>query len=478
MTQPQTFAQTFDYLILGAGSAGLTFAAVAAQLGHKVALFEAHKMGGDCLNYGCVPSKAFIAAAKTGQDWAYAMAHIQQTIAAIAPHDSAERFSKLGVTVIQQAASFVDDQTVKTPDGQRYRGRRILIATGSSPFIPPVPGLSDTPYLTNETFFSLAEPPKELLILGGGPIGIELAQASAKLGTKVMVIEAGPTILSKDDPELVAVVRANLEADGVTLLTGHKVVAAERTGDPNGEQNGGPNGGRIHLTLEANGQQTTCSGTHLLVAAGRQPNVAGLNLDLAHVAYNQRGIIVNKAMRTSNKRIFAAGDVVGPFQFTHMAGYQAGLVIRRSLFGLITTKASYNAVPWVSYTTPELAQIGLNEPAAKAMYGDNIRVTKVAYKDNDRAQTDGTTSGFAKLITTHKGKVLGVSIVGAQAGELITPWSLVLSGKIKLSAMAGLVYPYPTLGDLNRQLASAFYQPSFYSPRTGWISRWLSRLLG
>ncbi len=465
-----------DLCIIGAGSAGLSVAAGAAQLGQRVVLCEQAHMGGDCLNFGCVPSKALIAAGKAAQrirdagrfgikasapviDAAAVRAHVRGVIAAIEPNDSQARFEGLGVKVIRAHARFRDDRTIEAGD-HIVRARRFVVATGSSPFVPPIPGLAPTPHFTNETVFDLDETPRHLIIIGGGPIGCELAQAHRRLGAEVSVIEAF-TICPKDDPELVAVVRAALLADGVQINEGAKVKAVAGTT------------GAITVTMESKDGERTLSGSHLLVAAGRRANVAGLDLEKAGIAYTPKGITVDASLRTSNARIFAIGDVAGALQFTHIAGYHAGIVIRRALFRL-PAKASYVAAPWVTYTEPELANVGLTEAQARAQHGE-IRVARWPFHDNDRAQAERETEGLVKIVATPRGRILGAGIAGPQAGELIQPWVLAISKGLTMRDMSGMIVPYPTLGEVNKRAASAFFTSALFSPRTKWLVRLLAR---
>jgi pyruvate/2-oxoglutarate dehydrogenase complex dihydrolipoamide dehydrogenase (E3) component len=469
---------SFDLVIIGAGSAGLVMAAVAAELKFSVALVEGHKMGGDCLNYGCVPSKALLAAAhkahaaaglsafgiraKPEVDFGAVMAHVRGVIAAIAPHDSEERFRGLGATVVRGHATFADSHTV-VADGQRLRGRRIVIATGARAFVPPIKGLAEVPYLTNETLFDLTTLPAHLLVLGGGPIGVEMAQAFRRLGSAVSLVEAAPRILGRDDPDLAAVVRAQLIDDGITLYEGIAVTQAD----------GKAGALRLHL---ADG--TVAQGTHLLVAAGRAPNVEELGLEAAGVTFSNKGIPTDGAMRTNKRHIFAIGDVTGPYQFTHMAGYQAGLVIRRSLFGGVTTKADYRAVPWVTYTQPELAGVGLTEQQARQRYGHKVRVVSVPTGGTDRAQAERDDKGLLKVILHPNGTVLGAGMAGTQAGELIHQWAAFVQLRLPFKRMAEVIHAYPTRAEINRKAVSAFYRDKLYAPLTRRLSHLMFRILG
>ncbi|MEK9754908.1 MAG: FAD-dependent oxidoreductase, partial [Rhodospirillaceae bacterium] len=388
-----------DICVIGGGSGGLSVAAGAAQLGAKTVLVEKHKMGGDCLNTGCVPSKALLAAGHAAQGvrhaWRFGIAaelqgidagqvfgHVHDTIAAIAPMDSVERFEGLGVQVIQAAARFISPGEVEAGD-HRIRARRFVVATGSSAFVPPIPGLDTVPYLTNETVFEQQDLPRHLIVLGGGPIGVELAQAHRHLGAQVTVVEMFK-IMPKDDPELVDVVRQRLIADGIAVREGAKVVRIEKTG------------AGFDVVAEVNGREERYSGDRLLVAAGRRPTVDGLGLDAAGIDHSPKRIAIDARLRTSNKRVFAIGDVAGSYHFTHVAGYHAGIVIRNALFRL-PAKVDYSALPWVTYSAPELAQVGLGEAQAREQ-GLQFRILRWPFHENDRAQAEAETDGLVKAV--------------------------------------------------------------------------------
>jgi pyruvate/2-oxoglutarate dehydrogenase complex dihydrolipoamide dehydrogenase (E3) component len=448
---------TFDIAIIGAGSAGLSVAAAAAQFGEKVVLFEKHDMGGDCLNTGCVPSKALLAAAKAAQahrssvpygvaadapkvDFAQVMAHVEKVIGTIAPLDSQERFEGLGVKVVRAAARFTGRNTLEA-EGQTYTARRIVIATGSRAGVPPIPGLADVPFFTNESIFKNRVLPKHLVVIGGGPIGLEMALAHRRLGSEVTVLEASRP-LAKDDPELAGVVLDALKAEGIVIHSGAKIqkVSKSKSG--------------IAIATEASG---VIEGSHVLVAAGRVANVEGLDLEKGGVEYTKRGITVGANLRsTSNPHVYAAGDVAGSLQFTHVAGYHAGLVIRHALFRL-PVKARTDIIPWVTYTDPEMAHVGLTEADARKAHGDTIRVLRWPFHDNDRAVAEGKTKGLVKIVTLKNGRIIGASIVGANAGDLIAMWTLAITGKQKISAIANMVLPYPTLGEAGKRAAITYY---------------------
>ncbi|TYC67882.1 dihydrolipoamide dehydrogenase [Stappia sp. BW2] len=462
---------TPDICVIGAGSAGLSVAAAAAAFGVDVVLIEKGLMGGDCLNYGCVPSKALLAAAKAAHaqeaagrfdvhggrqevDFAAANDHVRKVIAAIEPHDSQERFEGLGVTVLREGARFTGPDEVLA-GAVRIKARRFVVATGSSAFVPPIPGLEDVPYLTNETLFELRERPEHLAIIGGGPIGLEMAQAHRRLGSSVTVFEAQKA-LGKDDPELAAVVLDTLRAEGIRILEQTAVETVSRSGE-----------GLAISAKDADGQAVTVEASHLLVATGRAPNVEGLGLDEAGIDHDRKGITVDKGLRTSNRRVYAIGDVAGGLQFTHVAGYQAGLAIRSILFRLPVSMNS-DIVPWVTYTSPELGHVGLSEAEARARYGSGVKVLTADYDGNDRAQAEGLTKGRLKLIAGPRGKLLGADIVGAQAGEVINLLSLALSRKMTMKDLAGFIAPYPTLGELVRRAAISYYAEA---PKNAWLRR-------
>jgi pyruvate/2-oxoglutarate dehydrogenase complex dihydrolipoamide dehydrogenase (E3) component len=465
-----------DVCVIGAGSGGLTVAAGASQMGATVALIERGEMGGDCLNYGCVPSKALLAAARAAEamrradrlgverhdpriDFARVMAHVHGAIAAVAPHDSQERFEGLGVRVIRAQARFTGRDTVEA-GGETIRAKRFVIATGSSPLVPPIPGLDKVSYLTNETVFENTVRPAHLLVVGGGPIGLEMAQAHRRLGALVTVVEKF-TILPKDDPELVDVVRARLLGEGVALMEGAEVKRVDAT----------PSG--VAVVVARDGGEVTLAGSHLLVAVGRRANLADLDLKAAGVAHGAQGIATDSRLRTGNRRIFAVGDVTGRFQFTHMAGYHAGIVLRNILFRL-PAKVDDGAVPWVTYTEPELAQVGLSEAEARKRHG-KVTVLRWPFHENDRAQAERDTAGLVKAVMDRSGRILGAAIAGPHAGELIQPWCLALAQGMKIGAMASVILPYPTFGEASKRLASSWYTPKLFTERTRKIVRFLMR---
>lgn len=453
-----------DVLVIGAGSGGLSVAAGASQMGADVVLLEGHKMGGDCLNYGCVPSKALLAAAKrahqaegadrfgvklnlAGVDYAAAKDHVADVIAQIAPVDSQERFEGFGVRVIREFGKFISRNEVEA--GQyRIRARRIVIATGSRPFVPPIEGLEDVPYLTNETVFDLREKPNHLLIIGGGPIGIEMAQAHSRLGCDVTVIE-GAKALGKDDPETAGIVLDRLRGEGIEIIEDAPVTRIEKTGSG------------IGVTVK-DGRKF--EGSHLLVAVGRKSNTETLNLSAAGIETTKTGIRVDDGLRTSNRRVYAIGDVSGGMQFTHVAGYHAGVIIRSLLFAL-PAKAKTSHIPWATYTDPELAQVGQTETQARTEFGNRVEVVRFEFLHNDRAIAERVTEGLIKVMVV-KGRPVGVSIAGHQAGELIGMWSLAIANRLKMSQIAAMVSPYPSIGEINKRAAGVYFSPRLFDNPT------------
>ncbi len=463
-----------DICVIGGGSGGLSVAAGAVQMGASVVLLEGGKMGGDCLNYGCVPSKALLAAGKhahamtTGApfgitpiepqvDYATAKGHVKAVVDGIAPHDSVERFEGLGVKVITEYGRFISPREVQA-GAHTIRARRFVIATGSSPFVPPIPGLDSVRYYTNEDIFELQEQPAHLIVIGGGPIGMEMAQAHARLGSKVTVLE-GFKALGKDDPELAAIALERIRAEGVEIVEG--AMASEISAE----------GGVTVKTKDG----ASYTGSHLLMAVGRKTNTGGLDLEKAGIEYDRPGITVGANLKTSNRRVYAIGDVAGGLQFTHMAGYQAGIVIRSALFGL-PAKASTAHIPWATYTDPEMAQVGLTEAQAKEKHGAAVEVLRFDFAENDRARAELNTTGLIKVMVV-KGRPVGASIVGAQAGELIQIWALVIANRLKIGAVAAMVSPYPTMGEINKRAAGAYYTPRlFENDRVKKIVRFVQKL--
>jgi len=462
-----------DLCVIGGGSGGLTVAAAARAFDASVVLIEANEMGGDCLNTGCVPSKALIAAAKAAHageeakkygvnyavpkiDFAKVHEHVHGVIANIAPHDSVERFEGLGATVIKARARFTDEKTVVAGD-TTIQARRFVVATGSRAAVPPIPGLDKVPFLTNESVFDLTNLPEHLIIIGGGPIGMELAQAFQRLGAKVTVIEMFDP-LGKDDPELTAIALERIKGEGVEMLGGTGVKSVSGKADA------------ITVTTEKDGKAKKISGTHLLVATGRAPNVEDMGLEVAGVKFDKRSISVGVDLRTTNRRVYAIGDVAGGLQFTHVAGYHGGLVVRSALFGL-PARENRNIIPWATYTDPEIANVGLSEAAARERHGDDVKVIRWTFAENDRARATRETDGLVKLITLKNGKIIGCGIVGAHAGELIALFAFAIANGLKVGSLSKFVAPYPTLSELARRVGVAWYADKIDNP---WIGRWLS----
>ena len=466
-----------DICVIGAGSGGLSVAAAAAAFGVPVVLVERGAMGGDCLNYGCVPSKALIAAgrhaeairnasrfgiadAKPEVDFAAVHDHARSVIASIAPNDSVARFTALGVKVIQAEGRFRDRRTLLAGDFE-IRPRRFVIATGSSPLVPDLPGLDTIPYLTNETIFDLKRRPSHLVIVGAGPVGCELAQAHRRLGTRVTIIDSGRA-LGREDPELAAVALRRLRAEGVDIREKSKILAVERRGRSG-----------VSVFVDGPGGAESIDGSHLLLAVGRRPNVDSLDLGKAGIRFGPRGIVVSAELRTSNRRAYAIGDVAGGLQFTHVAGYHAGLVLRALLFRL-TAREDRRAIPRVTYTDPEVAQVGLTEAEALAKHR-GVRILRWSYAENDRAQADLSTEGLIKVIAGRRGRILGVGIAGAGAGEMISLHALALAKGMSVRDLAGFVAPYPTLAEIGKRASMSYFADATRKPLVRWIVRLLRR---
>ncbi len=442
-----------DICVIGAGSGGLSVAAGAAQLGLRTVLIEGAEMGGDCLNRGCVPSKALLAAGARGEDWQTAHQAVRDAIASIAPHDSQERFEGLGVTVIRDWARFTGPKTVVAGDTE-VRARRFVIATGARPRVPALAGLSDLPYLTSDTIFDLAERPKHLLILGAGPIGLEMAQAHRGLGCAVTVVDVAAPLGAADPTHAAALVDA-LAAQGIRIIAPHRPVAARATADG------------VEILLD---DGEALQGSHLLVAAGRVAALDDLGLGAAGVTLDPRGVpLLGPDLRArGNGRVFVIGDAAGQGHFTHVAGYHAGIVVRRAVFGL-PAKLRHDHIPRCVYTSPEIAAIGLTEAEARTRHGAALTVIRLPMSANDRAVAEGRTGGEILLLAV-KGRAVGVSIIGPQAGELIGFWALVMAKNLPLTAVSGVVLPYPTRSEINKRAASTYLSPKLFG------NRWLRGL--
>ena len=464
---------TPDLCVIGAGAAGLSVAAAAAAFGVPVVLIEKGRMGGECLNTGCVPSKAMIAAGRRAEtlrtsapfgvkaappsiEFEAVNDHIHRVIGSIAPNDSRERFAGLGVRVIEGEARFRDRQTVVVgPDTDvefEIKARRFVIATGSRPIVPLISGIEQVPYLTNENAFEARERPKHLIVVGAGPVGLELAQAFRRLGSDVTVLDAAQPF-GKEDPECAVVVLYALAREGITVRGGVKVDRVRRLRQ------------RIEIVL-AGETEETIQGSDLLVAIGRRPNIDTLALHAGGIGYEPHGIAVDKRFRTSNSRVYAIGDVTGLPRFTHSASHQASLLVRHLLFRL-PVKMNVDEIPRVTFTDPELAHVGLTDKQARERHG-NIRVLRWPYYDNDRGQTELETRGHIKVVTTAKGLILGATIVGAAAGEQITAWTLAINQGLNIRAFAELVVPYPTYSEVGKRAAVTFFTPRL---TTTWVRR-------
>lgn len=445
-------AVDYDIVIIGGGSGGLVVASAAAQLNAKVALVEKDRLGGDCLWFGCVPSKSLLHASRVAHEvknssrfgiyttppdiqFAEATDHVQKVISTIQPNDSPERFESLGVEVIFGEGQFKDEKTFSV-NGRDLKARAFVVSTGSRPKVPPIEGIEEAGFLTNEQVFSLKERPESLAVIGAGPIGCELGQAFHRLGSQVTMVSSRDHILPKEDPEAALVVEQQLEADGINLLRGARATKVEVID------------GKKHLWV---GDEKVVV-DEILVSSGRVPNVHSLNLEAAGVKYNEQGIEVNQKLQTSNKRIYGCGDVIGGYQFTHVAGYEAGVVVQNALF-FPSAKADYRVVPWATFTEPELARVGLIETQARERYGDDIEILKQEFADVDRAQAEGAIEGFAKIITTGKGQILGAHIVGPSAGEIIHEVIMAMKNKLPVSALTGMIHIYPTLAEVNSKAA-------------------------
>jgi len=469
--------QRFDLAVIGAGAAGLSSTSVAARLGLRVALIERARMGGDCLNAGCVPSKALLAAAHAAQaarrahrygvrlpppeiDWPAIHAHVRRAIDTIAPTDSEQRYRDLGATVLRGTARFTSPDTLDI-DGAPISAKRIVIAAGSRPAVPELPGLDAVPYLTNETLFEPTEQPRHLLILGGGPIGLEMAQAHAGLGCRVTLVTHG-TIASRDDPELVNVLRAQLTEDGVALHEDARVARAEP----------GP-----ALVLE---DGTRLEGSHLLVAVGRSPSLSDLDLPTTGVSTTKDGIATDAGLRSlSARHVYAAGDIadpqgIGPRQFTHVGSYHAGVLVRRMLFRL-PARLDYRALPRVTYTDPELAQVGDTEAEARHT-GRSIRVLRWHMDENDRAIAENRTAGMMKLVVSRSGRLLGAGMVAPGAGDMAGLWCLAISQRANVSALAEMIIAYPTRAEAAKRAAGTMFTARLFAERTKWLVRMLGEL--
>ncbi len=460
----------FDIGILGGGSAGLTVAAGAAQFGAKALLIEKERvLGGDCLHYGCVPSKTLIKSAHvyhlmknaqkfglpqpevTPVDFNDVSARIKSVISQIQKHDSVERFCSLGAKIEFGDAAFLDEHLVRVGD-RKFSAKNWVIATGSSPDIPKIEGLDKTPYLTNRDIFYMNSLPTSMIILGGGPIAIEMAQAFCRLGTAVSVIQRSGQILSREDRDMADAVMQNLAAEGVKFYLNTSIMSVRNSA-----------AGREVLLRGKDNSQETLIAEAILVALGREPNLKKLGLDNAGVDFDGKGLKLDSRLRTSQKHIYGAGDVTGTYQFTHAAGYEGGVVLTNAILHL-PRRADYTFFPWCTYTDPELANIGMNETAAREAGLQPVIWTE-EFKMNDRCLAEGEGLGRIKLILDAKEKPLGVQILGLHAGELISEWVAALNGGVKLSALAGAVHPYPTLAEINKRVVGNYFSGKIFSDK-------------
>ena len=476
-----TPASRYHLVVVGAGTGGLVTAAAAASMGARVALVERHLMGGDCLNVGCVPSKAIIAAARRwtearetaeryhgptasgGGDFAAVMERMRRLRADIAPVDGAARFRDLGVDVFLGEGRFTGRDAVQVGDAT-LRFRRAVIATGARAAAPPIPGLAESGYLTNETIWNLTELPGHLIVIGAGPIGCEMAQSFARFGAKVTVVDRSTHILPRDDADAAKIVHAAMAHDGVEFALGVSVTSAMREG------------AAVHVTIEREGVPTTVTGTHLLVAAGRAPNVEGIGLEAAGVRFSARGVETDDRLRTSNPKIFAVGDVAGRHQFTHTADFHARAVLANALF-FGRSRVSKLVVPWATYTSPEVAHVG---ETIETLTRDQIpfETITVPMHDNDRAILEGETSGFLKVhLEGATDRILGATIVAPHAGDLIGEMSLAITNGLGLGAFAKTIHPYPTTAEVFRKAGDTWNRRKL-TPLTRRILAWWFSMFG
>jgi pyruvate/2-oxoglutarate dehydrogenase complex dihydrolipoamide dehydrogenase (E3) component len=458
----------YDIGVIGGGAAGLTVTSGAAQLGAKTLLVEKETaLGGDCLHFGCVPSKTLIKTAHVYHqmknanafglpqvevppvDFEQVSKRIKSVISIIQQHDSEERFCNLGAKVEFGEPIFIDEHAVRL-NGKTFSAKNWVIATGSSPVVPPIEGLRNTPHITNKEIFYLDHLPESMIILGGGPIGTEMGQAFNRLGTKVYIVDLADQILGKEDKDMADGVMNVMRSEGVVIHLNSSIQAVKDLGSH-----------KQVVIKNAEGQTIRLNAETILVAMGRSPNVKGLGLEAIGIQFDKRGITVDKRLRTNHKHIYAAGDVNGGFQFTHAAGYEGGIVISNAIFHL-PRKTDYTFLPWCTYSDPELASIGMNEKTAQAAE-INYSVWTEEFKDNDRSLAEGENVGKIKMILDQKEKPVGVQILGPRAGDLISEWVATLNGKVKLSTLASAVHPYPTIGEINKKVAGTYFSPKIFS---------------
>ncbi len=481
-------SKTYDLIVIGGGSAGLVAAGGAGILGAKVALIEKNKLGGDCLYTGCVPSKTMIRSARFASDMKHASDfgfsisdfgfkdnsfksitnRVQEVIGVIEEHDRPEVFEEMGVKVIFGTPQFTgkNEIEIELRDGTKrtMKSKRFCISTGSSPNVPPIEGLKETEFITNENVFELKDLPKELIILGGGAIGCELGQSLVRFGSKVTIVEMSEHILSHEDTEVSEFIEGVFKKEGITLKTNFKAVKVEK--DSNGKK-------VVHIEKE-DGTKEKIKADEILVSLGRKPNTNNLDLEKAGVELEKEKIKVDEYLRTTNKSIYAAGDVNGKFQFTHMADYEAQIVLKNCfLFYPLTTKADYRVVPWTTFTEPEVARVGLIEKEAAKKYGDAVEIYKVPFEENDRAHTEGDPEGFAKLVLKDN-KILGVTIVAIHAGELLSEFTVAMKHGLSISDLNSAIHVYPTLAKITQALGT---EKTIKGLKKPWVQKWFGRYL-
>jgi pyruvate/2-oxoglutarate dehydrogenase complex dihydrolipoamide dehydrogenase (E3) component len=460
----------FDIGIIGGGAAGLTVASGASQFGAKTLLIEKEgALGGDCLHFGCVPSKTLIRTAHVYHmmknttryglppvdikpvNFKDVSKRIKSVISVIQKHDSEERFCKLGVKVEFGDASFLDDHSV-TVDGKTYSANKWVISTGSSPSVPSIDGIAETPFITNKEIFSLDSLPESMIIIGAGPIAIEMAQSFCRLGTKIYVVQRSGQILSKEDKDMADEVMKVLESEGVSFYLNSRIISTKNIGSE-----------RVLVIKSADNKTVSLKAEQILVALGRKPNLDGLGLENISLKFDSRCVKVDSRLRTNHKHIYAAGDITGAYQFTHAAGYEGGVVLSNAILHL-PKKSNYTFLPWATFCDPELASIGMNEKRAKQA---NIKysVWTEDFKSNDRSLAEGEEVGKVKMILDGKEKPVGIQILGPHAGELISEWVAVLNGGVKLSSLASAVHPYPTLGEINKRVVGSFFSGKVFSDK-------------
>lgn len=475
--------ESYDLVVIGGGAGGLVVASGGARLGAKVALIERERLGGECLWTGCVPSKALIKSAKVRHlmeragsygfsdqkiqtDFSNIMRRMKKVMMAIQPHDDPERFRKMGVEVIEGKAAFTGPDRLEV-NGRILRSRRFCIATGADPLTPPIEGLGTIPYMTHLNFFEQTRQPEHLLIIGGGPIGCEMAQTFHRLGSRVTIIETLDCILNRDDREVACLLHQMLVEEGIMIEVNARATQVEHQS--------ASGGGRIRVRCSRNGQPLTVEGDAILVATGKRARVEGMGLEAAGVQYDRSGIKVDRTMRTTNPKIYACGDVTGGFPFTHMAEYEAGLVVTNALVPLIRRKADYRVVPWCTFTDPELAQVGLTEEQARSQLGEKgYRTWRFPVGQNDRHVIEGETRGVIKLLTRPTGRILGCTLLSPNAGDLIHEYALALKKNLSVKDISGMIHVYPTQAQVNKRVSDQYFAEKFFS---GWVPRLISRWL-